>query len=83
MAFATPATAQGVPIETLIPSAELVLVDEGIHTERVSEPASIPAETPTPQKGSTSPIASQPKIEFPATPLVISTSDLFMAYLKL
>ena len=48
MAFATPATAQGVPIETLIPSAELVPVDEGIHTERVSEPASIPAETPTP-----------------------------------
>ena len=72
MAIAAPTATQGVPVKTLIPSAELVPVNEGTHTEKVSELAPIPAKTPTPQKGPASPIA------FHATPLVISTSDPFM-----
>ena len=47
MATAAPVAAQGVPAKTLIPSAKLVLVEEGTHTERVSE-LPILAKTPTP-----------------------------------
>ena len=72
MATAAPVTVQGVPTKTLIPSAKLVPVEEGTHTERVSE-LPIPAKTPTPQKGPASSIASS------ATPLVIFTSDPFLA----
>ena len=72
MAIAAPIAAQGVPAKTLIPSTELVPVEEGTHTERVSK-LPIPAKTPTPQKGPTSSITSS------ATPLVISTSDPFVA----
>ena len=72
MATAAPVTVQGVPTKTLIPSAKLVPVEEGTHTERVSE-LPIPAKTPTPQKGPASSTASS------ATPLVISTSDPFLA----
>ena len=79
MASTTSTAAQGVPAKTLIPSAEPIPVDEGTHTERVSEPALIPAETPTSQKGVTSSIASLPEIEPPITPLVISISDPFAA----
>ena len=79
MAFASLAIAQGVPVESPIPSTEPVPIDEGTHTERVSKLAPILAETLTPQKGAISLIASQPEIEFPATPLVISTSDPFTA----
>ena len=64
--------AQGVPAKTFIPSAKLVPVEEGTHTERVSK-LPIPAKTPTPQKRPASSIASS------ATPLVISTSDPFVA----
>ena len=42
---------QGVPVETPILFAEPVSVDEGTHTKRVSEPAPIPTETLTPQRG--------------------------------
>ncbi|KAK9983660.1 hypothetical protein SO802_033185 [Lithocarpus litseifolius] len=85
---ATPAAAQGVPVKAPIPSAKIVPIDEGTHTERVSDTAptlriseSIPTttETPTPQKGATPPTASQTEVVFPAIPLVISTSDPFMA----
>nr|XP_023874071.1 uncharacterized protein LOC111986625 [Quercus suber] len=79
VASTAPAAAQGVPVETPIPSVKPVPVDECTHTERVSEPASIPTETHTPQKGDYSPIASHPKIKSPTTPLVISTSDPFAA----
>ena len=79
MASATPATAQGVPVETPIPSTKSGPVEEGAQIEGVNEPASIPTETPTPQKGVTPVTASQTKITSPATPLVISTSDPFEA----
>ena len=68
MAIATLATTQAVPAETSIPSTEPVPVDEGTHTERV-----------TLQKGATPPAASQTEVFFPATPLIISTSDPFVA----
>ena len=48
MAFATTTAAQGVPVETPIPSIETRLVEEGAQTEGVSEPAFIPVETPHP-----------------------------------
>ena len=79
MASAVPATAQGVPVETPIPSTKPVPVDEDTHTKRVSEPISISAETLTPQKGVAFLISSHPEIESPATPLVISMSDPFTA----
>ena len=72
MATAASTATQGVPVKTLIPSAKLVPVNDGTHTERVSELAPIPTKTPTPQKG------PAPQIAFPATPLVISTSDPFV-----
>jgi len=71
----TPADAQGVPTETPILSAEPGPIEEGAQ----SEPASIPTETPTPQKGVTPPATSQTEIASPATPLVISTNDPFAA----
>ena len=71
--------AQGVSVETSIPSTEPGLVEKGAQTERVSEPVSIPVETLTPQKGVTPPVTSQTEIASPATPLVISTSDPFAA----
>ena len=79
MASAVPITAQGVFVETPIPSTKPVPVDEDTHTKRVSEPTSIPAETLTPQKGVASLISSHPEIESPATPLVISMNDPFTA----
>ena len=79
MAFASPTAAQRVPVKIHTPSTKPVLVDKGTHIDRASEPASIPARTPTPQKGATSLIASQPEIESPATPFVISMSDPFAA----
>ena len=79
MASVASTAAQGVPAKTLIPFAEPIPVDEGTHTKRVSEPAFIPSETPTSQKGVTSQIASLPEIEPPTTLLVISMSDPFAA----
>ena len=79
MASVAPVVAQGVPTKTPIPSIELVPVGEGTHTERVNEPAPIPAETLTPQKGDTPPAASQTEVASPVTPFVISTSNPFVA----
>ena len=76
---ATPATTQGVPAETSIPSTKSVPIDEGTHTERVSEAALILAETLTPQEEAIPPIIAQTEITSLATPLVISTNDPFAA----
>ena len=76
---ATPTAAQGVPAEALLPSTKLVSIDEGTHTERVSEIALIPAKTLTPKDRVIPPVAAQIKVASPATPLVISTSDSFEA----
>ena len=48
MVLATPATTQGVPIKTLIPSTKPGLVEGGAQIEGVSEPTSIPSKTPSP-----------------------------------
>ena len=48
MASTTPATAQGVPAETPIPSTEPKHIEEGAQIERVNESASIPTKTTTP-----------------------------------
>lgn len=79
MATSAPTAAQVGPAEPLILSAELVPIDEGTHTERVSEPVFTPAETLTPQKEATPLAAFQTEVVFPTTPLIISTSDPFTA----
>ena len=71
--------AQGAPTETPIPSAEPSPIKEDAQTERISESAFIPIETPTPQKGVTPAATSQTESASPSTPLVISTSDPFVA----
>ena len=71
--------AQGVLVEALIPSTELVPIGEGTYTQRVSETAPTPAEALTPQKGAISPVVVQIEVTSLATPLVISTSDPFTA----
>ena len=78
-ASVAPVATHGVLVETPILSTELVPVGEGTHTERVNEPAPIPAETLTPQKGDTPPAASQTEVASPVTPFVISTSNPFVA----
>ena len=77
MASATPTATQGVPAEAPIPSTELVPRDEGTHIERVSETASILAETLTPQDGAIPFATAQTEVASLTTPLVISTSDPF------
>ncbi|KAL4654020.1 hypothetical protein ACB092_01G348000 [Castanea dentata] len=71
------AAAQGAPVETSIHSIEPGPIDEGAQTERVSEFASIPTKTLTPQKGVNPTAAFQTKSASPATPFVISTNDPF------
>ncbi|KAK9998115.1 hypothetical protein SO802_017718 [Lithocarpus litseifolius] len=78
MAF-TPAVAQGVPAKVPIPSPKPGPVEESAQTERVGESTSILTEIPTPQKRVTSIGASQSSSASPATPLVISASDPFVA----
>ena len=73
------AAAQGVPIEAPIPSTEPVPIGEGTYTERVSETVPILVETLTPQKGAIPPVVAQTEVAFYATPLIIYTSDPFMA----
>ena len=58
---------------------KLVLVEESTQTERVCEFVPILAEIPTLQKEVTPTSASQTGSASPAAPLVISTSDLFVA----
>ena len=79
MASASPTDTQGVPVEAPIPSTELVPIDESTHIKRVSEPALILAKTLTLQKGAIPPTVAQTKVNSPATPLIISTSDPFTA----
>ena len=79
MASTTSTAAQGVPAKTPILSTESVPVDEGTHIERVSKLTPIPAETLTLHKGVVPPVASQTEVASPATPLVISTGNLFVA----
>lgn len=61
-----------------IPSTKPGFIEGDAQTEGVSEPASIPAETPSPLKGATPPVASQTKINSPTIPLVISTNNPFV-----
>ncbi|KAK9996680.1 hypothetical protein SO802_021366 [Lithocarpus litseifolius] len=81
-ASATPATTQGVPAETPIPSTELVPIDEGTYTERVSETALIPAETLTPQEEAIPAVATQTKITSPSTPLAVKDDSSLVVILS-
>jgi len=76
---ATPAAAQGVLVEAPIPSIGPVPIGEGTHAERVSKATPIPTQTLTPQEGVIPPAAAQTKVASPTAPLVISTSDPFIA----
>ena len=77
-ATSTPfAATPGVPTETPTLPTELVPIDKGTHTRKVSEAIPIPAETLTPQKVAISPATIQIEVAPPVTPLVISTSDPF------
>ena len=80
-ASAAPAASQGVSIKAPIPSTNSVPM-EGTHTEGVSEATPISTETPTPQDESI-PSTAQTEVTSPTTPLVISTSDPFLLYLRL
>ena len=80
--FATPvpsAAAPGVPAEAPSLPTELVPIDEGTHTGKVSEATPVPAETYSSQEVVTPPATVQTEASSPATPLVISTSDPFVA----
>ena len=74
-----PIATQGVPVEVPIPSTKPVPIGEGTHMEGISKTALIPAETLTPQEGSVPPTVVQTEVASPATPLVISTSNPFVA----
>ena len=78
-ASTAPTAAQGVPIEAPIPSTRPIPIGKGTHTEKVSKATPIPTETLTPQEGVIPPIVAQTEVASPATPLVISTSDPFVA----
>ena len=73
------AIAQGVLVEASIPFSEPVPIDEGTHTERVNEATPISTEMLTPQEGAIPLAITQTKVASPATPLVISTNDPFVA----
>ena len=70
---------QRAPVEVPIRPPKPILVEESTQTERVCEFVPIPVEIPTPQKEVTPTGASQTGSASPATPLVISASDLFVA----
>ena len=79
--FAMPApstAAHKAPTKTPTPSAEPV-PREGTHVEGVGETTPLPAERPTPSEGVIPPAAVQTKVTSPILPLVISTSDPFVA----
>ena len=81
VAFATlapSAAAHGVPAEAPIPPSKPIPREEGTHTERVSETTPIPAKTPAFPEG-VIPVAVQTEAASPILPLVISTSDPFIA----
>ena len=70
---------QGAPIEIPICPPKPILVEESTQTERVCEFVPIPIEIPSPHKEVTPIGASQIGSAFPATLLIISASDLFVA----
>ena len=72
-------TAQGAPVEVLIPSPRPGPVEESTQIERVGESIPTPAEPPTVQKEVTPAGASQAGSASPTTPLVILASDPFVA----
>ena len=76
---ATPAATQGISAEAPIPSIEAVPIDEGTYTERVNTTAPFPTETLTPQEGAIPLVTAQTEVTSLATPLVIYTSDRFVA----
>ena len=73
------AVAQGAPVKASIPSIEPVPIGEGTYMEGISETAPILVETLTPQEGAIPPTIVQTEVASPVTPLVISTSDPFVA----
>jgi len=77
--LAPSATAPGVPAEVPSLSTEPVPIDEGTHTGKVSGATPVPAETHSPQNVVTSPATVQIEAASLATPLVIFTSDPFVA----
>ena len=81
MASASAAAAQGALIKALVPPSEPISTEKSTQDERVitGESAPIPTEIPTPQKGFTPAMASQTESISPATPLIISTNDPFIA----
>ena len=66
------------PTKTPTPSIESV-PREGTHVEGVGETTPLPVERPTPSEGAIPPAAVQTKTTSPVLPLVISTSDPFVA----
>ena len=79
--FATPATSaatHGVPVETSTSPTKPIPINEGTHTGEASEVTAPPIETPSVQRGATPAAATQIETT-PVTPLVIFTSDPFVA----
>ena len=72
-------TAQGAPVEVLIPSPRPGPVEESTQIKRVGESIPTPAEPSTVQKEVTPAGASQAGSASPTTPLVILASDPFVA----
>ena len=82
VAFTTPppsAAAHGVPVKAPTPPIEPVPREEYTYTEGVSETTPISAETPIPPEGVIPLATVQTEAASPVLPLVISTSDPFVA----
>ena len=81
MASASIATAQGALTKALVPPSKPISIEESTQAKKVAieEFAPITTEIPTPQKGVSPTGASQTKSTSLATPLVISTSNPFIA----
>ena len=82
LVFATPipfAVYPGVLAEAPSLPTELIPIDKGTYTGKVSEATLVPVETHSPKKLVTPPATVQTEAPSPATPLVISTSDPFAA----
>ena len=83
VAFATPTpstAAHEVPTKAPTPPIEPVPREEGTHTEGVGETTPLFAETAAPPERAISPAGVQTKTASPVLPLVISTSDPFIAF---
>ena len=83
VAFATPTpftAAHKVPVKAPTPSVESVPREKGTHTKGVGETTPFSAETPAPPEGAISPATVETKTASSVLPLVISTSDPFIAF---